>query len=530
MTVGGFTLISRLTGFTRDILIAALLGAGPVGDAFFVAFKLPNFFRRLFAEGAFAQGFVPVLTQYHERGNKAALRQLIDYAAGNLLCVLVPFTVFAVIAAPLVVLLFAPGFWDDPRRLGLTGELLRLTFPYLLLISLVAFCGSVLNVHRRFAVPAVTPVWLNVSLIGAALLLPPLLDEPILALGWGVLIAGIVQLLFQLPFLGQLGVLPRPRINWRHAGVRRILWLMGPALFGASATQLNLLLDTWIASFLQYGSVSWLYFADRVVELPVGVFGVALGTVLLPRLSRLYTRDDGVGFSGALDGALRLALLICLPASAGLYLLDELLIATLFGHGAFAAWDIRLTALALQAYASGLAAFMFIKLLAPAYFSRQDTRTPVRYALIALVVNLTLNLVLMQVLGHIGLALATAAAAWVNVYLLARGLIRLGVYQPLPGWGLLFSRAALATVVMALAIVVAMALWAGAGDLELAWEPLQMFLTQDWSQQLWFGTAGWLRWLLLLGLVGLGALVYGSILFAVGLRPAQLLGGLRARA
>ena len=435
LVVSSMTMLSRVLGLVRDVVIAALLGAGAGADAFFVAFKIPNFLRRLFAEGAFNQAFVPVLSEYSTTRTKAEVRELLNAVAGSLTAVLALITALAVVAAPWLAWLFAPGFARDPDKLALTTDLLRLTFPYLLLISLTAFAGSVLNTWNRFAVPAFTPVLLNLSLIGAALLLTPLMSDPAMGLAWGVLIAGAAQLLFQVPFLARLGLLPRPWPNFAHEGVRRILRLMTPALFGVSVSQINLLLDTVLASFLAAGSVSWLYYSDRLVELPLGVFGVAIGTVILPALSKRHAEQSGEHFSAMLDWALRAVLLLGLPAALALALLAEPLLITLFHYGAMTDNDIVMAAMSLRAYALGLVAFMLIKVLAPGFFARQDTKTPVKVGIIAMVANMVFNLILIWPLAHAGLALATALSAFLNAGLLAWLLRREGVLKFQPGWG-----------------------------------------------------------------------------------------------
>nr|WP_280951233.1 murein biosynthesis integral membrane protein MurJ [Salinicola aestuarinus] len=435
MVVSTMTLLSRVLGLARDVVIAALLGAGSGADAFFVAFKIPNFMRRLFAEGAFNQAFVPVLSEYATNRTRAEVRELLDAVSGSLAVVLALITAAAIAAAPWLVWLFAPGFQSDPGKLALTADMLRLTFPYLLLISLTAFAGSVLNTWERFAIPAFTPVLLNISLIGAALWLTPQMSDPALGLAWGVLIAGAAQLVFQLPFLVRLGLAPRPWPNFQHPGVRRILRLMTPALFGVSVSQINLLLDTVLASFLVSGSVSWLYYSDRLVELPLGVFGIAIATVILPALSKRHAEQSREHFGRMLDWALRMVLLIGLPAALALMLLAEPLLVSLFHYGAMTDHDVVMAARSLRAYALGLLAFMLIKVLAPGFFARQDTKTPVKIGIVAMFANMVMNLALIVPLAHAGLALATALSAFLNAGLLAAGLRREGVLQFQPGWG-----------------------------------------------------------------------------------------------
>lgn len=434
-TVGGMTLISRILGFARDVVIAGAFGAGPAADAFFVAFRIPNFLRRLFAEGAFAQAFVPVLLEYREQRARAQVQRLVNHVTGTLGVGLALLTVAGVLAAPWLVMVFAPGFIGEPERYGLTVAMLRITFPYLAFISLTALAGAILNSHGRFAVPAFTPVFLNIVLILCATLVAPCWDQPVMALAWGVFVAGLVQLGFQVPFLLRLGLLPRPRPRRRDPGVRRILKLMPPALFGSSVAQINLLFDTLIASFLVTGSVSWLYYSDRLVEFPLGVFGIALATVILPKLSRDVARASPETFSHTLDWGLRLVLLIAVPASLGLALLAGPVLATLFQYGAFSGQDTAMAARSLMAYALGLPAFLLIKVLVPGFYARMDAKTPVKIGVVAMFANLVCSLLLVLPLAHAGLALATSVSAYVNGGLLLHRLRRDGVYRPVSDWG-----------------------------------------------------------------------------------------------
>lgn len=475
--------LSRVAGLVRDMVLARTIGADGLADAFFVAFKLPNFLRRLFAEGAFSQAFVPVLAQYRQTDTHAAVRDLLDRVAGTLGASLLALTALATLGAPVLTWIFAPGFASDPNKFAVTTDLVRITFPYLLFISLAGFAGGILNSYDRFAIPAFTPVWLNLCMIAAALVATPWFGRPVYALAWGVCAAGLVQLLFQLPFLARMHLLPRPRPDWHHPGVRRILRLMVPALFGVSVSQINLLLDTIIASFLPVGSVSWLYYSDRLVELPLGVFAVAAATVILPHLSRLHSSADPVRFQTTLDWGLRFVLLIGVPATIALVVLAEPLLTTLFyNHTAMGQRDITMASYSLRAFSLGLGAFMCIKVLASGYFARQDTRTPVTIGIVAMVANMVLNLVMSLPLhhffrlGHAGLAGATAAAAWLNAGLLLRGLLRAGVYRPGREWlrfGGLLGFANLALLVCLLALRdrwgdwSALAFWPRAGALAL---------------------------------------------------------------
>jgi len=505
LVVSSMTLLSRVLGLVRDVVLARLLGASAGTDAFFVAFRIPNFLRRLFAEGAFNQAFVPVLSEYRskqrEEGGVAATKALIDRVAGTLGGTLALISLLGVLAAPLLIWLFAPGFGDDPHKRALAVEMLRLTFPYLFFISLTAFAGAILNTWNRFAVPAFTPVLLNLSLIGSALYLAPQFAEGrmAVALAWGVLIAGTVQLLFQLPFLARLNLMPVPRMAWRDEGVRRILRLMAPALFGVSVSQINLLLDTVLASLLQTGSVTWLYYSDRLVELPLGVFAIAIGTVILPSLSGKHAGDDTQAFSRTLDWALRLVLLIGIPAALALAVIAEPLLATLFNHGEFSANDVLRSGESLRAYSAGLVAFMLIKILAPGYFARQDTRTPVKIGIIAMVANMAFNLALIWPLQHAGLALATSLSAWLNAGLLYLGLRRSGVYLPLKGWGAHWLRLVIAGGAMAVTIY-----WLARHAAVWLNGPL-------WDRVLWLGL-----------IVVAGLAVYLLALLILGLRPRHL--------
>ncbi len=457
--VGSMTLVSRVLGLLRDIVIAAFVGASANADAFFVAFKIPNFLRRLFAEGAFSQAFVPVLADYKEHGSVAAVRHLVDRVAGVLGGTLLLITSLTIIAAPVVTALFAPGFISQPAKFQLTSEMIRITFPYLLLISMTGFCGAILNSYGRFAVPAFTPVFLNLSLIFAATVAAPWFDEPVFALAWGVFLAGIIQLLFQLPSLYRLELVPRPRWDTQDEGVRRILKLMVPALFGVSVSQINLLLDTVLASFLPTGSVSWLYYSDRLAELPLGVFGIAIATVILPNLSAHRAAARESQFSVTLDWAVRSVLLIGVPAAVALILLAEPILTTLFQYGALSARDVTMAAFSLRAYALGLVAFMLVKVLAPGFYARKDTATPVKYGIIAMAANMVLNLVFVLPLmyylniGHLGLALATSVAAYINAGLLLRGLVRGGVYEFQPGWSRYWLRLVVATAAMSIVVL-----------------------------------------------------------------------------
>lgn len=503
--VGSATMVSRLMGLLRDVVMANLIGANGNADAFFVAFKIPNFLRRLFAEGAFAQAFVPVLADTREKGGFAAVRELVDRVAGVLGGTLLLLTVLAIMASPVVATIFAPGFLRDPAKLALTGDLIKLTFPYLLLISLTGFAGAILNSYQRFAIPALTPVLLNLCLIASALWFAPHFEEPVVALALGVLVAGFAQLLFQVPALAGIGLVPRPRWAPRHEGVKRILLLMIPALFGVSVSQINLLLDTVLASLLPTGSVSWLYYSDRLTELPLGVFAVAIATVILPTLSGQRARADDPAFANTLAWAIRSVLLIAIPATLALAVLAEPVLATLFQYGAFSEGDRMMAAASLRAYTLGLGAFMLIKVLAPGFYAREDMRTPVRIGIIAMGANMILNVAFVLPLmwwfnlGHVGLALATSVSAWLNAMLLFRGLRRDAVLPEnllLIKWIMQIGVASAAMIVALLWMMPEGALWAG------------------WS---WWQRASQLGVLCVSGLV-----VFAASLLLSGVRAADL--------
>jgi len=492
------TLISRVLGFVRDMIFARYFGAGAGMDTFFVAFKIPNFLRRLFAEGAFSQAFVPVLSDYKQKGSKQALKGFIDRTAGSLAIVLMLVTITGVFAAPLFIMVFAPGFYLEGERYGQTVEILRITFPYLFFISSTAFAGAILNTYGRFAIPAFTPVFLNVCLIVAAVWMAPLMERPVFALAWGVFTAGLVQLAFQFPALMKLGLLPRLRFGFGDPGVRRILRLMVPAILGVSVTQVNLLLDTLLASFLVTGSVSWLYYSDRLVEFPLGVFGIALATVILPNLSKNHAAKDVAAFSGSLDWGLRWVLLIGVPATIGLIFLAEPMLSTLFQYDKFSLNDVTMTGKSLMAYSIGLIGFILVKVLVPGFTSREDMKTPVRIGVIAMVSNMVLNIVLVFQLAHAGLALATSLSAFLNAFLLLRCLLKDGVYKPRAGWKVFFFRILIANSVMALVLYfgVNSSSW-------YTWDVIDRVL----NLFLW---------------IGVGMVVYGFCLIATGLRLSHL--------
>lgn len=499
--VSVMTLLSRISGLVRDIVIAQYFGAR--ADAFFVAFKIPNFFRRLFAEGAFSVAFVPVLSEYRRLRPMAEVQQLVARVSGVLSVSLLLVTLLALLFANYLPWIFAPGFSADPDKFALTGDLLRITFPYLLFIALTAFYSSVLNAYGSFAAPAFTPVFLNVCMTVTALTMTGWFDEPLYALAWGVMLAGIVQLVFLLPFVARKQLLIKPQFDSKDEGVRRIGKLMVPALFGVSVSQINLLLDTLLASFLESGSVSWLYYSDRLNNLPLGIFAIAIGVVILPALSRNHADKKQAHFSHTLDWAVRMIFVIALPASIALIMLATPLMSTIFYHGEITAYDVGKMSLSLQAYASGLLAFMLIKVLAPGFYARQDTKTPVRIGIQAMAVNMLLNLLLVYPLQHTGLALATALSAFYNAFMLYYVLRKQGVYNHQSGWPAFLLKVLAAN--MALVSVIA----------------VLMGPTLQWLE---WGNLDRVIWLSVI--VVAGVFTYFAVLLGVGLRPRHLRGEL----
>ena len=468
-TVSGMTLMSRILGFVRDFVVARAFGAGMATDAFFVAFRLPNLLRRMFAEGAFSQAFVPILAEYKNKRGEAETHRLVNHVASALGLAVLLVSILGAIASPLIIYATAPGFSADASKFELTVQLTRITFPYIFFMSLVALAGGVLNTWSRFAIPAFTPVLLNLSFIAMALVAAPYFDPPVLALGWAVFIGGLAQLALQLRPLAKIGMLPRFSLDFSDPGVRRILKLMAPAILGVSISQISLLINTVFASFLPSGSVSWLYYADRLMEFPAGMLGVALGTILLPSLSKMHADKNPVEFSALLDWGLRLTLMLTLPAALGLALLAVPLITTLFHHGAFGIADVYQTRTALIAYSIGLAGLILVKILAPAFYARQDIRTPVKFGLITLGVTQLMNLAFIGPLQHAGLALSIGLASCFNAAMLYRGLRQRGVYQPQPGWAIFIGKLLVAMAVLGVCVgftAGADALWLHAGSAE----------------------------------------------------------------
>lgn len=504
--VSFMTLVSRILGLVRDVVFARMFGASIVMDAFIVANRIPNMLRRFFAEGAFSQGFVPVMARYREHHEHEEAREFVDAVAGTLGLILFLLTLVGVIAAPLLVLIVAPGFIGEDGRFDLAAAMLRFTFPYLFFVSLTALAGGVLNTYGRFGAPAFSPVILNVVLIVSALWLAPQLEEPGMALAYGVLIAGVVQLAFQVPFLAKIHAIPRPRWRPKHPGLRRVGALMLPAIFGSSVAQINVLLGGIIASMLSVGKISLLYYSDRLMEFPLGLFSIALATVTLPHLSRQAANRAMDAFSDTVDWSMKLVVLIATPAAVGLVMLANPLVATIFYGGAFSAYDVEMTAISLQAFAAGLIGFSFVKILAPAYFAREDTKTPVRIGLIALAVNFVLSIALAYGLAaagvdatHAGLALAISIAAIVNAWLLYRGLRRTHVLTHSAGWVAFLSRVTVASAAMVVLLVFL--------NRPLAW----------WLESSLGERSAWL-----LFIVSAGALAYFLALVVMGGRPRQL--------
>lgn len=451
-TVAIFTLLSRIAGFLRDIILASIFGAGGLFDAFVVAFRLPNFLRRLFGEGAFAQAFVPILADQRANRSAAEVQAFVNHVAGTLTFIVSMVVIVAEIFAPLMIMIFAPGFIHDPARFQVTLHLFRIMFPYLLLIVLTAFAGAILNTYGVFAAPAFTPVLLNIALIIVALLWAPHVSEPIYVLGWGVMLGGFAQLFIQIPFLKRINLIPRFKLGFRDPGVVRIMKRMLPALFGVSVAQIGLLIDNVFASFLQQGSISWLYYSDRLIYFPLGIIGVALATVVMPYLSRNHAEKDEIIFSATLDWALRCTLFIGIPCAIGLFVLAGPILSTLFHYGKFNDFAVRMTAKSLSAFAIGLPGFMLIKILASAFYSRQNIGTPVRVAAIAMIVNLILNFILVFPLKHAGLALATSLAALVNAGILWTLLIRKNIFAPTSRWKKTIPQLLISNGVMAIVI------------------------------------------------------------------------------
>lgn len=452
-TVSSMTMFSRVLGFARDAIVARIFGAGMATDAFFVAFKLPNLLRRIFAEGAFSQAFVPILAEYKSKQGDEATRVFVAYVSGLLTLALAMITVLGIIAAPWVIMATAPGFADDADKFVLTSQLLRITFPYILLISLASLVGAILNTWNRFSVPAFAPTLLNVSMIGFALFAAPHFHPPVLALAWAVVVGGILQLGYQLPHLKKTGMLVLPRVNFKDSGSLRVVKHMGPAILGVSVSQISLIINTIFASFLVSGSVSWMYYADRLMEFPSGVLGVALGTILLPSLSKSFSSGNHEEYQSLMDWGLRLCLLLALPSAVALGILAKPLTVSLFQYGQFSAFDAAMTQRALVAYSVGLIGFILVKVLAPGFYARQNIKTPVKIAIVTLILTQVMNLIFIGPLKHAGLSLSIGLGACLNAGLLYWQLRRRGIFIPLAGWRSFLLRLVTSVVVMALVLL-----------------------------------------------------------------------------
>jgi putative peptidoglycan lipid II flippase len=494
-TISGLTLISRILAFARDVLIARIFGAGMATDAFFVAFKLPNLLRRMFAEGAFSQAFVPIFGEYKNQRGHMETKLLLDHVTTMLALILFIVTLIGIIAAPVLVYISAPGFVKDAGKFNLTVQLLRFTSPYIFFISLVAVSAAILNTYNKFWVPAFAPILLNICFIGSALWLAPYCHPPILALAWAVFVAGIVQLAFQIPFLIRIDMLPSMRLNFSDEGMRRVIRQMGPALFGVSIAQISLIINTIFASFLAAGSVSWLYYADRLMEFPSGLLGAALGTILLPSLSKCHASRNTIEYSKLLDWGLRLTFMLALPAALALGMMAVPLLSTFFQRGAFAEHDVLMTSHALIGYSVGLIGMILVKILAPGFYARQDIKTPVKIGILTLGATQLMNALFIGWIAHAGLALSIGLGACLNSAILYHYLRKKNIYQPEPGWAAYFIKVGLA--LLALSIT----LWFGMG-----------------SEQSWLAGSGWTRIIRLSYLVCGGVFVYFAVLVALGFR------------
>ena len=511
-TVSLWTLLSRITGLARELLVASAFGASAMTDAFNVAFRIPNLFRRMFAEGAFSQAFVPVLAASKATHGEEATKVLVDHVATVLVWVLVLVCVLGVLAAPLLVWAMASGLQKNPQGFDAAVWMTRLMFPYIGFMSLVALSSGILNTWKRFAVPAATPVLLNVAMIVAAWLLAPWFRqrgiEPIYAMAVGVMVGGVLQLSLQWPALRRLGMLPRVgaswtalRTAWRDPETRRIGKLMLPALLGVSVAQISLLINTQIASHLATGSVSWLTYADRLMEFPTAMLGVALGVVLMPQLAGARAANDADQYSALLDWGLRIVVLLSVPCAVALLTFAKPLVAVLYHYGAFTALDVQQTSTALMGWGAGLVGIVAIKVLAPGYYASQDIKTPVRIAMVVLVLTQLLNVLLVPHFNHAGLSLSIGIGALINALWLLVGLIRRKSYQPAKGWGLFFLQVLAASALLAIYL-----LWAANA---FAWVALQ--------------NSAWQRIGLMALLLSGAAVLYLGSVWAAGLNLRQFL-------
>lgn len=450
--VSSMTMFSRLLGFMRDTIIARLFGAGMAMDAFFIAFKIPNLLRRIFAEGAFSQAFVPILSEYKSQDNQKETRIFIAFVSGLLILILLLLTVLGILIAPWIIYVSAPGFVDEPGRLALTADLLRITFPYILLISISSLAGAILNTWNCFLIPAFAPTMLNVSMILFALFASHYFHPPILALAWSVVVGGFLQIGYQLPYLSKIGMLVMPRFTLRNIGVLRVIHQMWPAIIGVSVTQISLIINTIFASCLGSGSVSWMYYADRIIEFPSGMLGVALGTILLPSLAKNFSSGNKNEYSQLMDWGLRLCFLLALPSAIALCILAKPLTVTLFQYGKFSGLDAAMTQRALVAYSAGLMGSILVKVLAPGFYARKDIKTPLNIAFITLIITQMMNLAFIGSLKHVGLALSIGLASSLNASLLYWQLRKQNVFQPQPGWFIFFIKLLLSVLVMAVVL------------------------------------------------------------------------------
>ena len=506
MVSAAATFMSRILGMVRDIAIAQLLGAGLMADVFFFANRIPNFFRRLFAEGAFAQSFVPVLTKCSKEEDASALKELIAKSAGTLGLIVLVISVIGMVASPVVTAIFGWGWFEaylndapDAEKFTQASTLLEITFPYLFFITLTALCSSVLNVHGSFAIPAITPCWLNITMIVVAYFIAPHFEDPNKVLAYGMVAGGVVQLIFQLPFIIKLGLMVRPKWGWSHPGVKRIRTLMIPALFGVSASQLNLLVNTVLASFLATGSISYLYYSDRLLEFPIGIFAVAISTVILPALSRVDIKTQHGNYVRTLDWGVRLVLLLGIPSALGIIALREPILRVIFMRGAFSEENVILSSHSLLASVSGLCAIMLVRVLVQGFAALQDTKTPVRCSIVAIIANICFNLILVWPLDYIGLALSTALAAFVNAGQLLYLLYKRDIYKVSSTTLLFIGKALISGIVMAVAV---------------------RYFSPDFSVWATMSTLTSIFYLAAL-IIG-GALLFGLCCMALGIRPRHI--------
>ena len=506
MVSAAATFMSRILGMVRDIAIAQLLGAGLMADVFFFANRIPNFFRRLFAEGAFAQSFVPVLTKCSKEEDASALKELIAKSAGTLGLIVLVISVIGMVASPVVTAIFGWGWFEaylndapDAEKFTQASTLLEITFPYLFFITLTALCSSVLNVHGSFAIPAITPCWLNITMIVVAYFIAPHFEDPNKVLAYGMVAGGVVQLIFQLPFIIKLGLMVRPKWGWSHPGVKRIRTLMIPALFGVSASQLNLLVNTVLASFLATGSISYLYYSDRLLEFPIGIFAVAISTVILPALSRVDIKTQHGNYVRTLDWGVRLVLLLGIPSALGIIALREPILRVIFMRGAFSEENVILSSHSLLASVSGLCAIMLVRVLVQGFAALQDTKTPVRCSIVAIIANICFNLILVWPLDYIGLALSTALAAFVNAGQLLYLLHKRDIYKVSATTLLFIGKALISGIVMAVAV---------------------RYFSPDFS--VWADMSTLTSIFYLAALIVGGALLFGLCCIALGIRPRHI--------